>query len=120
MVGQIYPTQLQLNKATEAPYFDLNLSITNGIVSSKIYDKRDDFNFKKVNFPFFGEDVPRSPFYGVYISQHIRFARVCSNVDDFNNSNLFLTAKLLKQCYRYHKIRKAFFKFYHRHSELIV
>ena len=47
-------------------------------------------------------------------------SRVCSNVDDFNNRNLFLTAKLLKQGYRYHKIRKAFFKFYHRHSELIV
>ena len=45
---------------------------------------------------------------------------MCSNVDDFNKRNLFLTAKLLKQGYRYHKIRKAFFKFYHRHSELIV
>ena len=124
MVGQIYPTELQLNKAnssdTEAPFLDLNLSITNGIVSSKIYDKRDDFNFEIVNFPFLDGDVPRSPSYGVYISQLIRFARVYSNVDDFNNRNLFLTAKLLKQGYRYHKIRKAFSKFYHRHSELIV
>ena len=124
MVGQIYPTELQLNKAnssdTEAPFLDLNLSITNGIVSSKIYNKRDDFNFEIVNFPFLDGDVPRSPSYGVYISQLICFARVCSNVDDFNNSNLFLTAKLLKQGYRYHKIRKAFSKFYHRHSELIV
>ena len=51
MVGHIYSTELQLNKAnssdTEAPFFDLNLSITNGIVSSVyIYDKRDDFNLK--------------------------------------------------------------------------
>ena len=45
---------------------------------------------------------------------------MCSNVDDFNNRNLFLTAKLSKQGYRYHKIRKAFSKFYHRHPELIV
>ena len=45
---------------------------------------------------------------------------MCSNVDDFNNRNLFLTAKLLKQGYRYHEIRKAFSKFYHRHSGLIV
>ena len=45
---------------------------------------------------------------------------MCSNVDDFNNRNLILTAKLLKQAYRIHKIRKAFSKFYHRHSELIV
>ena len=124
MVGQIYPTELQLNKAnssdTEAPFLDLNLSITNVIVSSKIYDKRDDFNFEIVNFPFLDGDVPRSPSYGVYISQLIRFARVCSNVDDFNNRNYFLPAKLLKKGYRYHKIRKAFSKFYHRHSELIV
>ena len=45
---------------------------------------------------------------------------MCSNVDDFNNRNLFLTAKLLKQGYRYHKIRKTFSKFYYRHSEVIV
>ena len=118
MVCQIYPTELQLNKAnssdTEAPFLDLNLSITNGIVSSKIYDKRDNFNFEIVNFPFLDGDVPG------YISQLIRFARVCSNVEDFNNTNLFLTAKLFGQGYRYHKIRKAFSKFYHRHSELIV
>ena len=73
------------------------LSIANGIVSSKIYDKRDYFNFEIVNFPFLYGDVPRSPSYGVYISQLIRFARVCSNVDDFNNKNLFLTAKLLNK-----------------------
>ena len=71
MVGQIYPTELQFNKAnssdTEAPFLDLNVSITNGIVSSKIYDKRDDFIFEIVNFPCFDGDVPRSPSYGVYI-----------------------------------------------------
>ena len=71
MVGQIYPTELQLNKAnssdTEAPFLDLNLSITNGIVSSKLNDKRDDFNFEIVNFPFLDGDVPRSPSYGEYI-----------------------------------------------------
>ena len=112
MVGQIYPTVLQLNKAnssdTEAPFLDLNLSITNGIVSSKIYAKRDDFNFEIVNCPFLDRDVPRSPSYGVYISQLIRFARVCSNVDDYNNRNLFLTAKSLKQGYRYYKFEKQF------------
>ena len=57
MVGQIYHTELQLNKAnssdSEAQVFYLNLSISNGIVSSKIYDKWDDFYFEIVNFPFF-------------------------------------------------------------------
>ena len=108
------------NSDTEAPFLNLDLSITNGIVSPKIYDERGDFNFEIVNFLFLGGDVPRSPSYGVCILQHICFARVCSYVDKFNNRNLFLTAKLLKQSNRYHKFRKAFSKFYHRHPEFIV
>ena len=90
------------------------MSITNGIVLSTIYDKRDDFNFEIANFPFLDRDVPRSPSFGVYIPQLIRFVRVCFYVDDFNKRNLFLTAKLLKII----KFEKAFSKFYHRHSEL--
>ena len=86
---------------------------------SRFYDKRDDFDFDRVNFPFLDDDVPRRPSYGVYISQLIRFARVCSHVNDFNTRNKCLTAKLLKQGYRYHKLRKAFSKFYRRHYELI-
>ena len=84
MGSQIYLTEPQLNKAnsvdSEVP--------GPGIVSSKIYDKRYIF--------------PRSPSYGAYISQLIRFARVCSNVNDFNNRNICLTAKLLKQDYHLH------------------
>ena len=123
MVHRIYPAELQLNKAytsdTEAAILDLNLSIHNDIVSKKIYDKWDEFNFDIVNFQFLGGDVPQRPSYGVYISQLIRFARASSHVTDFNNRNKFLTAKLLKQGYRYHKLRKAFSKFYRRHFELI-
>ena len=123
MVHRIYPAELQLNKAnaseSEAAFLDLNLSIHNDIVSTKIYDKRDDFNFDIVNFPFLDGDVPQRPSYGVYISQLIRFARASSHVTDFNNHNKSLTAKLLKQGYRYHKLCKAFSKFYHRHFELI-
>ena len=114
MVHRIYPAELQLNKAnssdTEAAFLDLNLSIHNDIVSTKIYDKRDDFNFDIVIFPFLDGDVPQRPSYGVYISQLIRFARVSSRVTDFNNRTNFLTAKHLKQ---------GFSKFYRRHSELI-
>ena len=108
MVHRIYP---------EAAFLDLNLSIHNDIFSTKIYDKRDDFIFYIVNFPFLDGDVPQRLSYGVYISQLIRFTRASSHVTDFNNRNKFLTAKLLKQGYRYHKLRKAFSKFYRRHFE---
>ena len=123
MVSQIYPSELQLNKAnasdTEAAFLDLHLSISNYIVSTKIYDKRDDFDFEIVNFPFLDGDVPRSTSYGVYISQLIRFARASSYVADFNTRNNLLTQKLLKQGYRYHKLRKTFSKFYRRYYDLI-
>ena len=98
---------------------DLHLSISNGFVSFKIYNKRDDFDFDIVNFPVLDGDVPYSISYGVYISQLIRFARVSSHVADFNTRNKSLTAKLLQQRYRYHKLQKTFSKFYRRHFELV-
>ena len=123
MVTQMYPTELRLNKAnstdTEAPCFNLHLSISIGFVSSKIYGKRDDFNFDIVKFLCLDGDVPRVPFYGVYISQLIRFARVSSHLADFNARNKILTAKHLLQGYRNHKLRKFFSKFYRRHYELV-
>ena len=74
MVDRIYPTELQLNKATssdiEASFLDLNLCISNGTVSTKINDKRENFDFDIVNFSFLDGDVPRRTSYGVYISQH--------------------------------------------------
>ena len=94
---------------------DLNLCISNGTVSTKIYDKRDDFDFDIVNFPFLDGDVPRRTSYGVNISQLIRFARASSNLNDFSYRNKAHTAKLL----RYFKLRKAFTKFYRRHSALL-
>ena len=87
---------------------DLHLSISNGFVYSKIYDKREDFDI--VNFPFLNGNVPRRPSYGLYIFQLIRFARVCSHVEDFNARNRRLTAKLLKHGYRYHTLIKKISK----------
>ena len=120
MVDRIYPAEIQLKKAnssdTEAPVFGFELSISNGTVSTKIYDKWNDFDFDIVNFPFLDDDVPRRTSYGVHIFQLIPFARASSSVSDFNCRNRALTTKLLRQGYRYHKLRKTFSKFYRRHS----
>ena len=107
MVDRIYPAELQLNKTnsseTETAFLDLNLLTSNGTVSTNIYDKRNDFDI--VNFPFLDGDVPRRTSYGVYISQLIRFTRPSSRLRDFNCLNKARTAKLLRQGYRYHKLR---------------
>ena len=70
-------SELQLNRANasdkEAALLDLHLSISNDIVTTKIYDKRDDFDFEMVNLPFLDGDVPLSTSYGVYISKNHSF-----------------------------------------------
>ena len=73
----------------------------------------------KLSISHLDGDVPRSTSYGVYISQLIRFARASSHVADFNTRNKFLTQKILKQGYRYHKLRQTFYKFYRRYYDLL-
>ena len=88
MWSQIYPSEFQFNTAnisdTKVAFLDLHLSISNDIVSTKIYHQHDDYDFEIVNFPFSDGIVPRSTSYGVYISQLIRFARASSHVTDLN------------------------------------
>ena len=124
MVSQIYPSELQLNKAntsdTEASFLDFHLSISNDIVSTKIYDKRDNRDFEIVNFPFLDGDVSGSKSYGVYISQLVHFARASSYITDFITPNKLLTQKLLKQGYWHHKLRKTFSKVYRRYYDFDI
>ena len=94
----IYPTELQLNKAItsdkEISFLDLDIKVVGSDVHTSVYDKRDDFGFPIVNFPWFSGDVPRLPSYVVYISQLVRFARCCNSVSDYpfqKSSNYFQT-----------------------------
>ena len=109
-IPDIYPTELQLNKANasdkETSFLDLNIKVIGGDVHTSVYDKRDDFGFPIVDLPRLSGDVPRLPSYGVYISQLVRFARCCTSVSDFNSKNLQITSKLLTQGYRYHTLCK--------------
>ena len=113
MVSRIYHSELQFNKAytfdSKTTFLDLYLSISNEIVSTKIYDKHGNLDFVIiiVNFPLLDGDVSRSTSYGVYISQLIRFARASSHVVDFNAHNELLSQKLLK--HDYHKLKKKSF-----------
>jgi len=120
MVQIMYPRELWPIKAntfvTSAAFLNLDLSIDKGVVSSKKYNKRDDFDFSNINVPFLDGNVPRARTYGIYISQLFRFSRACSSVGDFNSRNLNLTEKLLKQGYRFHKLKKSIQILLHKSS----
>ena len=66
-------------------------------VTTRLYDKRDDFNFPIVNFTYLSCNIPSAPAYGVYVSQLIRYPRACSNYQDFMERGKVLTTKLFSQ-----------------------
>jgi hypothetical protein len=90
-----------------------------GQISTKIYDKRDDFNFKIINFPNICSNIPASPAYGVYISQLIRYARASSNYSDFLKRHLHLRNKLLDQDYNKIRLIRSLEKLIFRYQDLV-
>ena len=123
-VNTIYPNELEIKDTTEsstqASYLDILLSVdTDRKLTTKLYDKRDDFDFSIVNFPHLSSNIPQSPAYGVYISQMIRYARACSTYEHFIYRGKLLTDKLLKQEYRKSRLMSTFRKFYGRYNDLV-
>ena len=96
-IPDIYPTELQLNKANtsdkETFFLDLDMKVIVSGVHTSVYDKRDDFGFPIINSPWLSGDVPKLPSYGVYIHHLVSFARYCTSVLYFNkkSSNYFQT-----------------------------
>ena len=92
-IPDIYPTELQLNKANtsdkETSFLDLDIKVIGSDIHTSVYDKRDDFGFPIVNSPWLSGDVLRLPLYGVYISQLVRFAKCCTSFSVFNSKKIF-------------------------------
>ena len=97
-IPDIYPAGLQLNKANtsdkETSFLDLNIKVIGNDYHTSVYDKRDDFGFPIVNFPWLSVEVPRLPWFGVYISQLVRCARCCTSVW----ISILKISKLLQNC----------------------
>ena len=118
----IYRSELEVKETTasSASFLDLYLEFDDsGQISTKIYDKRDDFNFTIINFPSMCSNVPASPAYGVYISQLIRYARASSNYSDFLKRHLHLRNRLLDQGYKQIRLIRSLKKFIFRYQDLV-
>ena len=121
---EIYQSQLTVEKANKSDhledYFDLTFIIdSGGKLSTRLYDKRHDFDFHIVNFPYLSSNISSVPSFGVYISQLIRYARCCSHYDDFRYLHKCLVDRVLSQGYKALRVQKSFKKFYGRYQDLI-
>ena len=114
-ITDIYPHKLQLKKTTECEtqlsYLDVLITIENGKYSTAVYDKRDNFNFNIVNFPYLSSNIPSGPAYGVYTSQLVRIGRICSNYTEFARRHYKLTQRLIHQDFRYSALCLTFKRF---------
>ena len=111
-VDRIYPTELEIKDTTDtdrfASYLNLHLEIDSEVrLSTKLYDKRDDFNFPIVNFPFICSNIPAAPAHEVYTSQWIRYSRACNFYQDFLDRGLMLTRKLLNKGFPLIKLKSS-------------
>ena len=122
-ITNIYPHQLQLKKTTESidmlSYLDVCIKIKNKAFCTSVYDKRDNFNFFVVKFPYLDGNIPAKPAYGIYVSQLVRIGRICDNYKDFLKKHKELTSRLVKQGFRYDKLCSSFKKFYKKYKCIV-
>ena len=122
-IATIYPPELTLKKTTESSnrlsYLDIDIRINNGHFNTSVYDKRDNFSFSVVRFPFLDGNIPAKPTYGVYISQLVRIGRICDSFKAFNARHTELTHRLMKQGFKYDKLCRKFKEFARKHNHLI-
>jgi hypothetical protein len=123
-VDLIYHNELEINdteeSSTSASYLHALLKLdTNGKIMTKLYYKRDYFNFSIVKFPYLCSNIPASPAYGVYISQLFLYARACLKYDQFLLRGSLLTNKLISQGFQLYRLQAGFCNFYGRYNDLI-
>ena len=91
----------------------------NSNLDISIYDKRDDFNFDIVNFPYMDSCIPRKPALGIFLSQLIRYARICTHFDNFSQRAMKLSRRLQNQGYQAAELRKLIVRFYNERGPII-
>lgn len=115
----IYPEELQLNQENDdvckATFLDIEAHIEEGKFQTKTYDKRDAFTFEIVNYPDLSGNIPKQPAYGVFTSQIIRYARICTRRQDFTDRIITLIRKLVKKNFELERLLSTMKKCLRKH-----
>ena len=123
-IYKIYPRELEIKpesiNSKEVSYLDLRIKSENGSLDFSIYDKRDDFNFDIVNFPFMDSCIPKKSALGVFYSQLIRFARINTSYQAFKVKCKNLTERLLKQGYKLADLRRLCLRFFKDRNNIVL
>ena len=120
-IYKIYPRELEIkpesNNPMEVAFLDLKINYTNSQINFSIYDKRDDFNFNIVNFPYMDSCIPKKSALGVFYSQLIRYMRLNSNYPGFKERCKLLTNKLLNQGYLHNDLKRRALRFFQENRD---
>jgi len=121
----MYPAELELTHENSkndksASYLDLQLDVLNGEIVTSLYDKRDDFPFKIVNFPDLSGNIPQDGSYGVFIAQTLRYAKACAKYTDFITRTLMLKTQLIKQNFHAKVLDRKLHKWHTRSDKAAV
>ena len=123
-IYRIYPRDLEIklesNNTLELTYLDLKIKSENSILNFSVYDKRDDFSFDIVNFPFIDSCIPKKSALGVFYSQLIRYARLSSKYADFLIRSNLLVIKLMTQGYRKNELKKLTSRFFRNKQDILT
>ena len=115
-LDKIYPKEMVVNNTNISPckcsYLDLTISIFRNKYLVKLYDKRKDYKFNVISYPFLDGNIPTNQSYGVFISQLVRFSKINSTFKGFVDDTRELVKKLTKQGFLLAALRNKFFKFY--------
>ena len=123
-IYKIYPRDLEIKLESsdkkKLSYLDLMIESQSSKLVFSVYDKRDDFNFEIVNYPYLESCIPKKSALGVFISQLIRYARICSIFSDFKSKSSTLVRKLRNQGYKDKDLRRLTLRFYQDKQDLII
>ena len=122
---KIYPKELILNKENkkddECNFLDINININNitQTITTKLYDKRNDFNFTVNNFPIMSSNILFDRTHGIIISQLLRYSKVCIKYNDFINVTQILINKLTNQYFNIQILKTQTSNFYDKYYHMI-
>ena len=123
VMKDIYPKELVLvpddSDGLSTPFLDLQLAIKDGVVSTSIFDKRDAFDLKIINFPTLTGNIPLKSSYGVFICAAVRYARASTHFEDFKDRLLLLVKKLKAQFFSDRLLKKTYLNFCNSHLFLV-